>query len=60
MTTTDDLVKFAILLMSGGKFRGRQLLPKGYIKQATSFQTATRMRDGVRKSDRAMAISSGA
>ena len=49
MATTDDLVKFAILLMSGGKFRGRQLLPKGYIKQATSFQTATRMRDGVRE-----------
>ncbi|MCC8083698.1 MAG: hypothetical protein LIP15_05640 [Clostridium sp.] len=43
------MIKFARLLMEGGVFRGKQLLPKGYMKQAVSFQTPTRMRGAVKE-----------
>ena len=49
MAKTGDMIKFARLLMEGGVFRGKQLLPKGYMKQAVSFQTPTRMRGAVKE-----------
>ena len=49
MARTDDLIKVARLLMDGGRLCGRQLLPEEYMKQATSFQVSTAMREGVRE-----------
>ncbi|MBQ7039364.1 MAG: serine hydrolase [Clostridia bacterium] len=36
--TLIDLARFARLIMNGGKWRGKQLLPYDYIKEATSRQ----------------------
>lgn len=36
--TLIDLARFARLVMNGGKWRGEQLLPEAYIKEATSRQ----------------------
>lgn len=49
MAKTSDMIKVARLLVNGGKFHGSQLLPEDYIKQATSYQASTRIRDGVRE-----------
>jgi CubicO group peptidase (beta-lactamase class C family) len=35
---TEDLAKFGQLLLNGGVWNGKQLLPKEWIKEATSFQ----------------------
>jgi CubicO group peptidase (beta-lactamase class C family) len=35
---TEDLAKFGQLLLNGGIWNGKQLIPKEWIKEATSFQ----------------------
>jgi len=35
---TEDLAKFGQLLLNGGVWNGKQLIPKEWIKEATSFQ----------------------
>lgn len=40
MCTTRDLASFAYLVMRGGNWNGKQLLPADYIRAATSYQIA--------------------
>lgn len=35
---TEDLAKFGQLLLNGGVWNGKQLIPKEWVKEATSFQ----------------------
>ncbi|HSO87231.1 MAG TPA: hypothetical protein VLQ91_11805, partial [Draconibacterium sp.] len=35
---TEDLAKFGQLLLNGGAWNGKQLIPKEWVKEATSFQ----------------------
>lgn len=37
--TPMDLMRFAMVIMNGGKIGDRQLIPEWYIKEATSYQT---------------------
>ena len=41
MATSRDLMLFALLILKKGKLNGKQYVPTDYIKEATSFQTAT-------------------
>lgn len=41
MATSRDLMCFALLILHNGKLNGKQYISADYIKQATSFQTAT-------------------
>lgn len=41
MATSRDLMLFALLILNNGKLNGKQYVPVDYIKEATSFQTAT-------------------
>ena len=41
MATSRDLMLFALLILNNGKLNGKQYIPADYIKEATSFQTAT-------------------
>ncbi len=41
MATSRDLMLFALLILKQGKRNGKQYVPADYIKEATSFQTAT-------------------
>lgn len=41
MATSRDLMLFALLILNEGKLGGKQYVPADYIKEATSFQTAT-------------------
>ncbi len=41
MATSRDLMLFALLILKQGKLNGKQYIPADYIKEATSFQTAT-------------------
>ncbi len=36
--TTEEIARFAQLLLDGGKWEGRQILPADYLKMATAFQ----------------------
>ncbi len=36
--TTEEIARFAQMLLDGGKWRGRQLVPPDYLRMATSFQ----------------------
>ncbi len=47
MAKTGDLAKLALLLLNGGSWKGRQLLPKKYLEAATSLQTPTIMRGDI-------------
>lgn len=38
---TEDLAKFGQLLLQGGKWNGRQVLPEWWVKEMTSFQVAS-------------------
>ncbi len=38
MATTRDLAKFALVFLNGGKYNGKQLISKDYIKAATTKQ----------------------
>lgn len=40
MCTTRDLANFARLVMQGGNWNGKQLLPADYVRAATSYQIA--------------------
>ena len=41
MATSRDLMCFALLILHNGKLNGKQYISADYIKEATSFQTAT-------------------
>ena len=41
MATSRDLMCFALLILNNGKLNGKQYISANYIKEATSFQTAT-------------------
>ena len=41
MCTTRDLAVFANLVMNMGEYNGKQLLPREYVKAATSYQIST-------------------
>ncbi len=41
MATSRDLMLFALLILKQGKLNGKQYVPADYIREATSFQTAT-------------------
>ncbi len=41
MATSMDLLRFALAVMNGGTPDGKELLPKGYLKEALSHQTDT-------------------
>ena len=41
MATSRDLMLFALLILKQGKLNAKQYVPADYIKEATSFQTAT-------------------
>ena len=41
MATSRDLMCFALLILNNGKLNGKQYISADYIKEATSFQTAT-------------------
>lgn len=41
MATSRDLICFALLILHNGKLNGKQYISADYIKEATSFQTAT-------------------
>lgn len=41
MATSRDLMLFALLILNNGKLNGKQYISADYIKEATSFQTAT-------------------
>lgn len=41
MATSRDLMLFALLILKQGNLNGKQYIPADYIKEATSFQTAT-------------------
>lgn len=43
--TTEELARFAQMLLQGGKWQGRQLVPADYLKMATSFQIDNSMND---------------
>jgi hypothetical protein len=51
---TEDLAKFGQLLMLNGVWNGKQLIPKEWIKEATSFKIPTSLsanKDSLNKSD---------
>lgn len=41
MATSRDLMLFALLILNNGKLNGKQYISADYIKESTSFQTAT-------------------
>ena len=41
MATSRDLMIFALLILNNGKLNGKQYISADYIKESTSFQTAT-------------------
>ena len=41
MATSRDFMLFALLILNNGKLNGKQYISADYIKEATSFQTAT-------------------
>lgn len=41
MATSRDLMLFALLILNNGKLNGKQYILADYIKESTSFQTAT-------------------
>ena len=41
MATSRDLMCFALLILNNGKLNGKQYISADYIKESTSFQTAT-------------------
>ena len=41
MCTSRDLAMFANLVMNEGEYNGKQLLPRDYVKAATSYQIST-------------------
>ena len=41
MATSRDLMLFALLILKQGQLNGKQYIPAEYLKEATSFQTAT-------------------
>ena len=41
MLKTMDLAKFTLLYQQNGKWNGKQILPKGWVEQATRFHTRT-------------------
>lgn len=43
---SEDLAKFFLPYLHGGKYKGEQLIPAAWVEQATAKQTAT-VRDGV-------------
>ena len=45
MCTTRDLAKFANVVMHGGEYEGKQLLPADYIREATSYQISNMVND---------------
>lgn len=40
---TEDIAKFAQLILEGGKFGGKQLIPEDYIREASSMQNDNSM-----------------
>lgn len=47
MAKPSDLARFGLLVMNGGQWQGRQLLPRQYLKEAVSFQVPNRIRGSV-------------
>lgn len=41
MATSRDFMLFALLILNNGKLNGKQYISADYIKESTSFQTAT-------------------
>jgi CubicO group peptidase (beta-lactamase class C family) len=51
MCTLRDLAKVAFVCLRGGKWNGKQLIPEAYLKEATSKQITTFVRDTHMDSD---------